>query len=406
MERELSKNHSERKRRILVLTPCYIPSIVGAGPLRSIEGIVHHLNKEFEFKIITRDRDFGDSKPFDTVAVDKWQKVGEADVFYASPAITAPRALRRLLKEVDCDFWYLNSFFFPQLSIIPLMLRRFSLVKRHPVILAPRGEFFPGGIQLKYAKKRGFLLLAKLLGLHKDVVWHASNELEARNIRNWFPQRDRNGGCMRIATDLCLPKESKIGQRGIKKTKGSLKIIFLSRISPHKNLDYALDVVSRLNRKVLFDIYGPVDVLKDSSYWTYCQQLMEKMPPSVTVNYKGVIDLRDVGNVFTKYDVFLFPTRSENFSHVIAESLSAGCPVLVSDQTPWRNLKESCAGWDLSLDQPSAFVDVLEKLFEMDGDEHEKYVEGTRWLAKETVNSREAIQQNRALFSYVASLCH
>ena len=38
---------------------------------------------------------------------------------------------------------------------------------------------------------------------------------------------------------------------------------------------------------------------------------------------------------FSEYDAFVFPTRGENFGHVIAESLSASCPVVCTDQTPW-----------------------------------------------------------------------
>jgi glycosyltransferase involved in cell wall biosynthesis len=43
-----------------------------------------------------------------------------------------------------------------------------------------------------------------------------------------------------------------------------------------------------------------------------------------------------VPGVFRQYDLFVFPTRGENFGHVIIESLSVGTPVLLSDRTPWR----------------------------------------------------------------------
>jgi hypothetical protein len=40
-----------------------------------------------------------------------------------------------------------------------------------------------------------------------------------------------------------------------------------------------------------------------------------------------------------EYDLFLFPTLGENYGHVISEALASGCPVVISDQTPWRNLE-------------------------------------------------------------------
>jgi len=44
------------------------------------------------------------------------------------------------------------------------------------------------------------------------------------------------------------------------------------------------------------------------------------------------------------YDAFIFPTLGENFGHVIIESLSAGCPVLCSDQTPWNDVFRAGGG--------------------------------------------------------------
>ena len=412
MKTELSTNNAERKARILVLAPTYTPAIVGAGPVRSIEGIVHHLHKEFDFKIITRDRDFGDAAPFATVRVDDWQQVGEADVFYASPASLAPRALRRLLNGLDYDLLYLNSFFLPGLSILPLVLRRFGLIKKRPVILASHGEFSPGAIGLKHTKKRCFLLMAKLLGLHKNIVWHATSELEAEDIRKWFPPLRTVGHnsdrmlvaeYLRVAVDSNEAVASKIEPQRSEKKKGSLKIVFLSRISPKKNLDYALKLLSRLTGKVTFDIYGPVDAVKDGAYWLQCQRLMEEMPKTVAVTYKGVVEPSSVLGVFSKYDIFLLPTLGENFGHVFAEALFIGCPILVSDQTPWRNLKEKHAGWDLPLEQPDAFVEVLEKLLDMDAGEYAELSEGARRLGRlalATMNSTEKIQQSRELFSY------
>ena len=51
-------------------------------------------------------------------------------------------------------------------------------------------------------------------------------------------------------------------------------------------------------------------------------------------------------------DLFFLPTRGENFGHVIAEALSVGTPVLISDQTPWRKLAAVGLGHDLPLAVP------------------------------------------------------
>ena len=55
----------------------------------------------------------------------------------------------------------------------------------------------------------------------------------------------------------------------------------------------------------------------------------------------------------------ILPTFNENYGHVILESLTAGCPVIISDQTHWLTLSEKKAGWDLSLSDQQQFVDVI-----------------------------------------------
>lgn len=48
---------------------------------------------------------------------------------------------------------------------------------------------------------------------------------------------------------------------------------------------------------------------------------------------------------FAIAELFVLPSHSENFGLVIAESLAAGVPTLVTDTTPWRDLARHEAGW-------------------------------------------------------------
>jgi len=54
------------------------------------------------------------------------------------------------------------------------------------------------------------------------------------------------------------------------------------------------------------------------------------------------------------------PTFAENYGHAIAESLSMGTPVLISDNTPWRKLGEKGLGWDINLSAVGEFVSAIE----------------------------------------------
>src|SRR5690606_20694183 len=69
-----------------------------------------------------------------------------------------------------------------------------------------------------------------------------------------------------------------------------------------------------------------------------------------------------VAALFSKYDLFFLPTRGENYGHVIAEALSMGTPVLISDQTPWRELQADDLGWDVPLASVAEFACTIQAL--------------------------------------------
>jgi glycosyltransferase involved in cell wall biosynthesis len=149
------------------------------------------------------------------------------------------------------------------------------------------------------------------------------------------------------------------------KRAGQVSFLFVSRVSRKKNLAAAIDLVASVHGDVIFDIYGPVD---DSGYWQECQQAMAGVPRNVQIRYMGAVPHDEACEKFAQYHFFLFPTLSENFGHVIVEALSGGCPVIVSDQTPWSNLEAKGIGWDLPLDDDSRWRQVLQACADMDGE--------------------------------------
>src|SRR5699024_2078193 len=98
---------------------------------------------------------------------------------------------------------------------------------------------------------------------------------------------------------------------------------------------------------------------------------IRKLPSNIEVDYKGLIPHNLVLNTFEKYHFFLFPTHGENFGHVISESLISGTPVIISNQTPWKNLEQKQVGWDISLQSKNIFVKVLKKALSLEQDKYQ-----------------------------------
>lgn len=382
--------------RILVIIDHYLPGYKAGGPIRTIANMVERLGDEFEFHIITSGRDLGERHPYPGIKVGSWQSVGKAHVLYLPPSGMSFLVWYRLLRGLQYDLIYLNSFF-SRLSIKTIMLRWMELLPRKPVVLAPRGEFSPGALSLKSLKKHLYISLAKSLGLYSGIIWQASSEHEIEDILSVFDTKAMAGKLpVLIAPDLppLPPQDSALGERPIKQ-RGSARIVFLSRIARMKNLGFAIESLMKVDGKVEFDVYGPIE---DVAYWEECQHLIGLLPTNIRARYCGTVPPDRVPEIFSRYHLFLFPTRGENFGHVILEALNAGCPVLTSDQTPWSDLTSRKVGRNLPLSRPELFRMALEELISMDQPVFDEMSRRAREYGKDFSENPGLIRANRELF--------
>jgi glycosyltransferase involved in cell wall biosynthesis len=211
-------------------------------------------------------------------------------------------------------------------------------------------------------KKKLFILFCRFFSLYDRVVWHATGLPEIQTIYKNFPN-----STVKLARVIGDSSEElfRINEPNFFFSSGKfLKLVFISRISKEKNLIYAINLLRSITFNVEYHIYGPIE---DENIWRECLDEMKNLPDNVRIFYGGEIERDYVKSYFLKYDLFLFPTHIENYGHVISESLAVGTPVLISDNTPWRNLKEKNLGWDINLNSRSEFLKVLNECFLMKG---------------------------------------
>lgn len=385
------------RKIILTFIGTYLPGYRSGGPLRTLVNMVENLGDEFEFLIVTRDHDFGDSEPYNNVKIDQWNEVGKAHVFYASPSMFSAAGFKKILNATPHDIIYLNSFFSPHSTGVLLLLRRLGLIKTRPVIIAPRGEFSPGALGLKAAKKKIYIPVVKLLRMYHGLIWQASSEYESQDIRKVMGKiaRDIMVAPNLLSSALDVPNTNYKNRKD--KVRGNgLRLVFLSRISPMKNLDYLLTILKRVNSPIDFSIYGPLEV---PGYWTACQKLIDALPENIIVQYHGEITPEEVPKVFAAHDVFFLPTRGENFGHVIFESLAAGTCVVISDQTQWKADKNGAVEV-IPLYDVDAWTASVDRWVTRSQRDLMKYREVALTYARDYVATSPSIGQNRALFHF------
>src|ERR1700722_6785385 len=163
-----------RRRRILVCVPRYLPGFKSGGPVRAIANMIESLASLADFFVVTRDRDASDARPYPGITPGQWHRVGSASVLYCS-SITFSK-LASAYRHVQPDIISLNSFQ-EKITRLMVLLSRFGALGKTPIILAPRGEFSPGAMEIKAAKKILYRQLANLIGLHDRLQWQVSSSL-------------------------------------------------------------------------------------------------------------------------------------------------------------------------------------------------------------------------------------
>lgn len=376
--------------KVLIFTGFYLPGYKGGGPIKTIKNLMHKLGDEVSFKLITSDRDLGDTHSYSSVNCGKWNAVENVEVFYTSPSLTGYKQIIKIISEKNFDIIYLNSFFSIRFSFVPMLIAK-NLNKK--IIVGPRGEFSEGALSLKTQKKVLFIKLYKSLNLHRGTVFQASSNYEAEDIRK----------VLGFNVDIFIAED--IGAQEFVETLPirnieTLNMVFVSRISPMKNLLTALEILKTVEQSVSYDIYGPIE---DEEYWAKCEAVIKMLPINIQVEYKGELYPNQVVSTLSQYDAFFMPTKGENYGHVIAEALCAGLPIIIADTTPWRNLQELGIGWDLPLDNSKAFSNAVDQLATMSADEHHQMRKKVLAWAKNKFSQRDAIEANIAMFEYAAN---
>lgn len=379
------------KTNILIFSGVYLPGVRGGGPIRTISNLVSHLGDEFNFYIITSDRDLGDEQPYSTIELNQWNIQDNASVYYLNEAIKFTD-LRKIINSVQYDVIYLNSFFNLKFTIKIIIMMKLFLIKKKPIIIAPRGELTKNALNIKSFKKKIFLVISRLFNIYNGLFWQASAQHEKEDIMCLLTEYKIPFNQIILCGNL--PDFNIVDQpHGFDES--IVKICFLGRIAEMKNLDFVLDVLGQVKAKIYFGIYGPKE---DKDYWNLCKNLLSKLPSNITAKVFGEIPNTEVREVISNYDLFFVPSKGENYGHVFVESFSAGTPVLISDRTPWRDLENKGIGWDLSLENKDLFVKTIEKFSKLDLAKKLDMREKCLAFAISLINDESTLNANRKLF--------
>ena len=364
---------------ILFITPYFKPANNGGGGQISVENLVEALKKKNNISVISYNHDFN-------------SKFELSNSYYTNTScikryffsVKNLFLIIRDLNNIKFDFIYFNSFFSP----ICIFFQFYFYFNKTTKILSTKGEFYDGALNEKKIKKRIWIHVFKMLFSPKLI--HITSLHEKFSIKNHFPfakiifARDIPNSIPDLIYNDNLDFSNKF------------KIIFLSRINPKKNLTFIPKILKHTKCNIVIDIYGDVG---DSDYYLDALNKFKNLPNNITWNFKGALGFNHSKIIFHKYDLFMFPTLGENFGYVIYESLSCGCPVLLSkDTTPWNDLINFGVGFNVDLENTKKWIEKIEYYNKLTNSERKETFSKCRSYILSKFDKNIIIKENLELF--------
>lgn len=323
---------------ILTIVPSYKPAYVYGGPVRSIAALCesfveagHNVtvyttmaNGDHELNV-----DAGKEYLVDGVRVIYFRRVTKGNSNFS------PQLLKELFVNIgNYDIVHVHSWW----NLITIPALWICLQKGVTPLFSPRGTLtqYSFAHSRSIARKLFHFLLGKNLLNRATLIF--TSEREKKEALRYV-----TGKSVRVLANLLdIPNETQYKHLD----KPYLKLLFLGRIDPAKNLEFLI--------KVLFDVKDmPYELsIAGEGNNLYVQQLQQLTSNYKQIKWIGGVEGEEKYRRLADADLLVLPSHTENFGNVIFEALSQGTPVLVSDQVGAKDyILEMKLGWVVPLDE-------------------------------------------------------
>ncbi len=200
---------------------------------------------------------------------------------------------------------------------------RHSRAAGKPYAIMPHGSLDPWSLSHKRIKKKIYYSLVERTFLKFCSGINVTSVMEQDSLT-------KLGFGHKISiTTLCV--ETPNLRESVVRPNGPLRLLYLSRIHLKKDLPTLLAALRSVNSAgviAVLDIVGSGEL----SYVSQIEAQIDVMGLRSYVTMRGFLEGAEKAAAYQAADVFVLPSLHENFCVAVAESLSYGVPVVVSDQ--------------------------------------------------------------------------
>lgn len=324
---------------VLHVAPAYYPAVIYGGPTFSTMALCDGLASSQVVKVSVLTTDSNGPKIFDRVEVERNPLPFQAgyEVYYCRRIALRSvswELMRRLPKAIyESNLVHLTSTY--NFTTVPTLL--LARLMNKPIVWTPRGAL-QATKQWPDAPNRWAKQIFERV-CHwirpRNTILQVTALVEAKLSIDNLPGIETKI----IPNPIDLPD---LSPRRKWRPRGTLRLMFISRLHPKKGIEILLEVIAKLPSYVTLDIYGS----GDGDYEARIRELIEAHGLSQRVQLYGHVSGEEKRLAFEKADIMCLPTYSENFGIVVGEALAHGVPVITTTAAPWEGLETyGCGRW-------------------------------------------------------------
>ncbi len=240
------------------------------------------------------------------------------------------RAVRNLCLEMKASAVHSHGLWSQANNVAAHTARRLKV----PVVLSTHGMLMPEARRTKPWKKAPAWWLWERANVSAASVLVASCETEKVTLR----QLGLNNPVAVIPHGVRLPSEV----NPLPRHSGKRTVLFLSRVHPIKGpMDLVLAWKALRPQGWRVVIAGP----EEEGYLAELKSIISAAGLHSDFEFCGPVYGAEKEFLLRTADLFILPTKNENFGVAIAEAMAAGLPVITTKGAPWEALVTNHCGW-------------------------------------------------------------
>jgi glycosyltransferase involved in cell wall biosynthesis len=154
-------------------------------------------------------------------------------------------------------------------------------------------------------------------------------------------------------------------------------LLFIGRVKPIKAVDRLIEALALSNQFERSEFVLKIAGRGTPQYIDELKQIAARLGIAGRIQFIGQVEDEAKNKLFADAYWTFLPSHTENFGHVVLESLAQNTPVLATTGTPWATLEKEKVGFWVD-NSPESLARTIDKIIKMSVEEYGGYRERGR----------------------------